>query len=639
MARPNQLTGANKKRCGIIINPSGWLERLTCGAGQWLAAILLCGWISASAVQVLNAQDKQSLKALDLDGKLRRLGAHSDTKAVVVLFLSTQCPISNSYLPTLNELFSTYRRQGVEVYGVVSDLSVTRAEAVEHRKTYRVRFPVLFDGSGELRLSLAPTHTPQAFVLDEFGRVLYRGAIDDRHVKLGQKKDAATRLFLADAVRAAIAGKPIAIAETKPVGCLLEDPPNKTKSGSVTYTRDIAPIIQANCSSCHRPNQSAPFSLLSYDDVSGHANQILEVTRSRFMPPWKPEPGFTRFLDESRLSEHQLALLDVWVKAGKPEGDPADLPATLEHVEGWRLGQPDLILSMQEVFSIPAKGSDIRQYFVIPTKLNEDRLISAIEFRPGTPQAIHHASFYLDTKRAGRRLDEADPAPGYAGFGGPKFQSQGTLSSWFPGMTPRRLPSGMGRLVPRGSDIVAEIHYVTTGKAERDRSTIGLYFAERSARQVVVEMQVGNKQINIPGGQPRHQERATYTVPVNTTLLDMVPHMHVLGREIKVWTKSPDGSAKPLLWIKDWDFNWQGQYSFAKPVRLRKGTRIIVDAWYDNSANNPLNPNSPPKTVRWGDDSTDEMLLCHFQCTCKTLDELKELVEHQGRYIADAQGR
>ncbi len=206
-------------------------------------------------------------------------------------------------------------------------------------------------------------------------------------------------------------------------------------------------------------------------------------------------------------------------------------------------------------------------------------------------------------------------------------------------MTPRRLPSGMGRLVPRGSDIVAEIHYVTTGKAERDRSTIGLYFAERSARQVVVEMQVGNKQINIPGGQPRHQERATYTVPVNTTLLDMVPHMHVLGREIKVWTKSPDGSAKPLLWIKDWDFNWQGQYSFAKPVRLRKGTRIIVDAWYDNSANNPLNPNSPPKTVRWGDDSTDEMLLCHFQCTCKTLDELKELVEHQGRYIADAQGR
>jgi hypothetical protein len=196
----------------------------------------------------------------------------------------------------------------------------------------------------------------------------------------------------------------------------------------------------------------------------------------------------------------------------------------------------------------------------------------------------------------------------------------------------------MGRLVPRGSDIVTEIHYVTTGKAERDRSKIGLYFARPSARQVVVELQVGNKQIRIPSGDPRHLERATYTLPVDTTLLDMVPHMHVLGREMKVWTKSPDGSVKPLMWIKDWDFNWQGQYSFAQPVVLLKGTRIYVDAWYDNSTENPLNPNSPPKTVLWGDDSTDEMLICHFQCTCKTMDELKKLVEHQERYIADARG-
>ncbi|NNE00572.1 MAG: thioredoxin family protein, partial [Pirellulaceae bacterium] len=190
-----------------------------------------------------------------------------------------------------------------------------------------------------------------------------------------------------------------------------------------------------------------------------------------------------------------------------------------------------------------------------------------------------------------------------------------------------------------GSDIVAEIHYVATGKKEHDRSAIGLYFAPRSARKLVVEVQVGNKQINIPGGQSRHQETATYTIPVNTTLLDIVPHMHVLGREMKVWTKAPDGTTKPLIWIKDWDFYWQGQYSFAKPVHLRKGTRIIVDAWYDNSADNPLNPNSPPKTVRWGNDSTDEMLLCHFQCTCGSMSDLKELVQHQARYIADAPDR
>lgn len=627
----------------FIVEAIGWPERLTSSGVKILfIAALMCGCLCMGDVHVLKAQDDQSRvahKGVDLAGQLRRLGEQSDTKAVAIAFLSTQCPISNSYLPALNDLSSTYRRRGVEFYGVISDPSVTRADAVQHSKTFRVRFPVLFDGSGELRLALLPTHTPQAFVLNKVGKTLYSGAIDDRHVKLGQKKEAASKPFLEDAIKAAILGRPIVIPKTTPVGCLLEDPPNKTKSGSVTYTRDIAPIIQANCAACHRPNQSGPFPLLTYDDVSGHANQILEVTRSRFMPPWKPAPGFTRLLDELRLTEHQLSLLDVWVKSGKPEGDPKDLPVAVQHVEGWRLGEPDLILEMQDVFPVPASGPDIRQYFVIPARLDEDRLITAIDFRPGTPQAVHHASFFLDTKRAGRRLDEADPAPGYAGFGGPRFQSQGTLSSWFPGMSARRLPDGMGRLVPRGSDIVAEIHYVTTGKAERDRSKIGLYFASRSARQVVVEVQIGNKQINIPAGQRRHLEKATYTLPVETTLLDMVPHMHMLGREMKVWAKSPNGKTKPLLWIKDWDFDWQGQYSFAQPVRLIKGTQINVDAWYDNSVENPLNPNSPPKTVRWGDDSTDEMLICHFQCTCKTLDELKELVEHQEKYIADAKSR
>ena len=203
-------------------------------------------------------------------------------------------------------------------------------------------------------------------------------------------------------------------------------------------------------------------------------------------------------------------------------------------------------------------------------------------------------------------------------------------------MSPRRLPDGMGRLVPRGSDIVLEIHYVTTGKPHHDRSKIGLYFAPPSARQRVVEVQVGTTNIRIPPGATRHLQRATYTLPVDTTLFDIVPHMHVLGREMKVWSKSPDETTKPLLWIKDWDFNWQGQYSFAQPVRLPKGTKIYVDAWYDNSSEKPLNPNSPPKTVHWGSDATDEMLICHFQCTCETTEQLNELVEDQKQYIAAA---
>lgn len=611
--------------------------------GAFIVCLAVTIWFCTAGTDQIAAQNQPTtarrtttrLKGVDLASKLQRLGERADCKAVVVAFLSTQCPISNGYLPQLNDLSTKYGRQGVEFYGVISDPSVTRADAIAHRDTFKIRFPVLFDGSGELRLTLAPTHTPHVFVLDAAGKGVYSGAIDDRYVQLGRKKETARSAYLEDAIKSIVSGHAVAITKTKPIGCLMEAPPNKTASGQVTFTRDIAPIIQSNCASCHRPGQSAPFALLSYDDVSAHANQILEVTKSRFMPPWKPEAGFTRLRDEMRLTRHELSLLNAWVHSGKPQGDPADLPERIKFPKGWQLGQPDLILKMDELFPIPADGPDIRQYFVIPSHLTEDRLIAAIEFHPGTPQAVHHASFYLDSYRVARRLDEQDPAPGYSGFGGPQFRSQGTLNSWFPGMTPRKLPHPLGRLVTKGSDIVAEIHYVTTGKPERDRSTIGLYFAKRSARQMVTEVQVGNQHIAIPGGEARHHERASYTVPVDTTLIDLIPHMHVLGREMKVWSKAPDGSAKPLLWIKDWDFNWQGQYAFAKPVRLRKGTRLIVDAWYDNSASNPLNPNSPPVEVRWGDNSTDEMLLCHFQCVCDSIDEMNELVAHQRRYIDD----
>jgi hypothetical protein len=602
-------------------------------------AILICGILGGSGPQCASAQNivcRSFAKAVDLKGRLRCPGEKSDTEAMVFVFLSTQCPISNGYLPQLNELSTRFTRRGVEFYGVISDPAVTRGQAVEHSAAYHIHFPVLFDGSGKLRFALSPTHTPQAIVLSPGGQLLYSGAIDDRHVKLGRKKEAATREFLEDALDAVLAGRTIEVPRTKPIGCLLEEAPNKTQSGSVTFTRDIAPIIHANCTPCHRPNQSGPFSLLTYEDVSAHGRQIVEVTHSRFMPPWKPSTALPRFRDEQRLSRQEIALLETWVRTGKPEGDPADLPIAPTYDDGWPLGEPDVILQMKDVFAVPASGPDIRQYFVIPTRLTENRLISAIDFQPGASQAVHHASFFLDTKRLGRKLDEADPDPGYGGFGGPQFQPEGTLNSWFPGMSPRHLPEGMGRLVPRGSDIVAEIHYVSTGKPERDRSKIGLYYAKRSARQIVVELQVGNNQIEIPAGEQRHLESASYTLPVDTALLDVVPHMHVLGREIKVVATLPDGGIRPLLWIKDWDFNWQGQYVYSDEVFLPKGSRITVQAWYDNSSENPLNPNSPPQMVRWGSDATDEMLVCSFQCTCETIQELKELHEHQKRFIAGA---
>jgi peroxiredoxin len=578
-------------------------------------------------------------KGVDVDGNLCRLGEQPGTRGVVVVFLSTQCPISNAYLPTLGEIAEKYRREGIEFFGVVSDPSTTLQQARHHHKEFKIAFPVLFDGSGELRLLLAPTHTPESFVLDRSRQVIYRGAIDDLYVRVGKKQAVAQNHFLTSAIQCVIENKPCSIAQTEPVGCLMETPPNKIAQGDVTFNRDIAPIIQSHCASCHRPNRSGPFELLTYEDVCAHANQIVEVTHSRLMPPWKPEPGFAPFHDQQRLSDHEISLIRSWVDHGKAQGDPADLP-TAPIVEGdWPLGEPDLILTMSEPFDIPASGPDIRQYFVIPTGLDSDRLISAIDFHPGSPTSVHHASFYLDDNHMGRKLDVATPGPGYKGFGGPQFESQGTLTSWLPGMSPRPLPEGMGRLIKRNADIVAEIHYITTGKPEQDRSKVGIYFAPQSARQVVGEIQVGNKRIKIPADNPRHLEHAYYTLPVSTLILDIVPHMHVLGTEIKVYALLPNGRSLPLLWIKKWDFDWQGQYSFMRPMLLPQGTRISVDAWFDNSSGNPLNPNSPPQEVKWGDNSTDEMLLCTFQGTCKKASDLEKLIEDQKRYIKNANPR
>lgn len=591
-----------------------------------LAGLIACSSLQAIAGNRIESAPPKRLSGIDLSGQLHRFADEADCKATVVVFLSTECPISNSYLPLLNRMASKYRRRDVEFFGVISDPHVTRSEAAKHRKEYRISFPILFDASGGLRQALAPTHTPQVFVLDRNGSSVYDGMIDDQFVDLGRRKTRVEHKYLRDALQAAIDGRKADVVHTTPVGCLLEQAANESKSGDITFARDVAPIIQANCVECHRPGQSAPFSLLTYEDVSRHARQIAVVTKSRFMPPWKPAAGYGEFRDNRRLSKRQIDLISRWVADGKPRGKLADMPPAAKPPEqGWRLGKPDLVLTMPEEFSLPPSGPDVFQHFVIPSGMSEGRLIEAVEFRPGNRRVVHHASFYLDTTGAARQLDAADSGYGYSNFGGPGFTNRGSLRNWLPGMTPRRLPKGTGRPMERQSDVVLEIHYQRSGKPEKDRSSIGLHYAARNARQVVVEILVANKALEIPAGANRHREQATFTLPVATTLLDVAPHMHLLGTEIKAKATQPDGKVVPLVWIKEWDFNWQGQYSFRKPIRLPAGTRIDVEGWYDNSKQNRLNPSTPPRRVYWGDQTIDEMLICHFQCTCDNLQDMGAL--------------
>ena len=594
-----------------------------------VAAPLVCGSLDAGEQsKPADRAPRLDFSLLDTDGVAHSLRASPERSALALVFLSTECPIANAYVPELNRQFAALREAEakVEFYGVVSNGGTTRATASRYVSEFKLQFPLLFDASGELADALKPSHTPEAFVIDRDGQIAYRGRIDDLYADLDKRRAAATHHDLADAIAAVVAGRPVESARTDPVGCLFETGGRSKSQSNVSYTRDIAPILQANCVTCHREGEVAPFPLLTYADAARRARQIVRVTQSRFMPPWRPEPDFGHFLNERRLTDRELALFEDWSGAGAPEGDSADLPPPPRFTEGWQLGEPDLVIKMPEPFEVPAEGRDVFRNFVIPLDLDEDKLVAVAEFRPGNRRVVHHSIFYLDNTGVARRKDAADPGPGYGSFGGPGFLPSGSIGGWAPGQMPQRLRDGMGRQLRKGTDLVVQIHYHPSGKVETDQSTVGLHFVKQGSRKMVVPITIVDRGLYIPAGVPNQPMSGAYKLPNDVTLIGVIPHMHLLGREMKVTATLPDGTREPLIWIKDWNFNWQDQYHPARPAHYPKGTRLDVEAVYDNSDGNPLNPNSPPKEVTWGEQTTDEMFVCFFLMTTDKSDDLLPLM-------------
>lgn len=400
---------------------------------------------------------------------------------------------------------------------------------------------------------------------------------------------------------------------------------NLLAAESATFNKDIAPILFKNCASCHRPGEVGPFSLLKYEDAKKRAEFIREVTHDRRMPPWKADPDYGHFADVRRLSDDDLKTIDLWVKAGAPEGNPADLPAQPSFAEGWQLGEPDLILKMPEPFSIPAQSEDIYRCFVIPIGNETDRTVAAVEFRPGNRSVVHHAILYLDDSGVARRRDASDPGQGYRSFGGPGFVPTGGLGGWAPGSSADRLPDGVAKALRAKSDLVLQIHYHPNGKPETDQSQVGIYFTKKPVQHMVTGIALLNPRVDIPPGDRNWEITDGVTLPVDVLALGISPHMHLLGKDMQVTAELPDGSVVPMVRVRDWDFNWQGSYRYAEPVRLPKGTRIRLIAHYDNSADNPTNPHSPPQRVRWGEQTTDEMCLCTIQVYPERPENLRQL--------------
>ena len=608
-----------------------------CGVAAFVGLSMLAVYAQIDGQPAAKTADRPAItfSLMDLNGTIHSLEQNDGRRVRAFIFVSTECPISNGYIKTLNELDAKLANtvNGAEVFGVVSDPTVTRTQVEKHFAEFKAEFPVLFDASGLLAQVLKPTHVPESFVLDRDGKVVYRGAIDNSWEAIGRRRPMAENEFLSDAIKSASDGKPVAIAETKPVGCLFETPPQGHETSAVTYSRDIAPIIQTRCLNCHREGQVAPFALADYDQTAKRAGQIVQVTQERIMPPWIPSPGHDKFVAERWLTDRELALFKTWAEMGRTKGDEADLPPAPKFAEGWRLGQPDLIVKMVEPFGVPADGPDLLQNFVIPINIAEDKLVAAIEFHPGNKRVAHHSVLFLDDSGAARKLDKATPEPGYANFGGPGFLPSGALGGWSVGNTPRPLPNGMGRYLKRGSDLVVQMHYHPTGKQETDQSEIGLYFVKKPVAQSLKEpaklvgsIWIANYEMNIAAGEQHYRRSTSYTLPKDVIMVGVVPHMHLLGKAMKVTATLPDKAEKTLIDIKNWNYNWQDEYYYERPFKLPAGTRLDVEAVFDNSADNPSNPSSPPKRVTWGDGTKDEMMFCFFLLSAEKTEDLIHVI-------------
>lgn len=410
----------------------------------------------------------------------------------------------------------------------------------------------------------------------------------------------------------------------------------------VTFTKDVMPVLQKHCQECHRRGQIAPMSFSTFEEVRPWAESIRENVLNRTMPPWHADPRYGQFANDRRLTEAEIQTLTAWVDGGAPKGDPADLPPPVEFAEGWSIGEPDLVLSMQEEYEVPAEGADEYIYFSIPTNFETDRYVEGVEVRPGNSRVVHHVLVYVQPGGSGTlsraqvdRYNEIAGIPLFFGEGdairvraeapvhdngcavpngGSALRGDVTsgrrklLATFVPGARGDRWTGGRGKTIPAGSDLLLQVHYNKTGKVERDRTSVGLVLSDEPLEQVVESYWVQNYYFRVPPGAPSHEVTGCHTFERDVKLLAYFPHMHVRGKDMQIKAIYPNGLDEILLSVPNYDFNWQTTYALREPKSIPMGTRILVTAHFDNSPSNVFNPN-PKIAVRWGDPTTDEMMI------------------------------
>jgi len=584
--------------------------RLSSVACFTLVAALALVASHASAAEAANDSGASSPASLgrqvadftlsDYRGKEVSLAEFKDSKAVVLAFLGVECPLARAYAPRLTELAKEFAAKGVTFLVIDANRQDSLSELAQFARQFSVELPLLKDRNQQVADAVGASRTPEVFVLDGERRVRYAGRIDDQFgVERGGsfQRPQPTRRDLALALEQLLAGQAIEVAQTASTGCLIGRARAADELATVTYSNQIARIFNNRCVECHRPGQIGPFALTSYDEAAGWSEMIAEVVREGRMPPWHADPQHGHFSNDARLTDEEREQVFAWVAAGAPRGDEADLPPAPTFVEGWQMPQaPDLVVHMQDTpFDVPAEGTVAYKYFVTDPGFTEDKWVRVAECLPDNRAVVHHIIVFIRPPDGAKSADRR-------GFN--------FLVGYAPGTRPMVAPENAAKRIPAGSKLVFQMHYTPIGTPQQDRSSVGLVFVKdpSTITQELVTTSASNHTFAIPPGADNHEVLSARKFGKDTLLLSFFPHMHLRGKSFRYELELADGSREILLDVPRYDFNWQNHFLLNAPRVLPKGSILRCTAHFDNSTENPANPD-PTETVRWGDQTWEEMMI------------------------------
>ena len=556
--------------------------------------------VAASALALSPGDRVDNFRLLDQNGASHELYYLSDAKSVVIMVHGNGCPIVRNTVPALKEIRDRYRDKGVEFLLINSNLQDGRDAVAKEAAEFGIDFPILVDETQLIGESLGVMRTADVFVIDpKTWKLLYRGPVDDR-LAYGAQRPAASKHYLTDALDALLAGKPVAVAQTDALGCIVNFPERERREAhaKISYTERIAPLIADRCASCHRDGGVAPWSMNNYDKVRGFAPMIREAIRTRRMPPWHADPHYGSFVGDRSISNEDAKTLVHWIEAGAPRGKGPDPLARLDTKwSEWTLGKPDLIVEVP-AYDVPASGVVSYQYPLARNPLGRDAWIRAIEILPGDRSVVHHVLAGIDDPGNGERR---------------AIRGQiGELGGYAPGKNAALYPADTGVFLRKEANFRFQMHYTPNGKAITDVTRVGYYFYEKPPKHALEMAMILDTSLEIPAHAKAHAQSLEQVFEHDVMLYSLLPHAHLRGSAARFTAHYPDGTEEILLSVPKYDFNWQPLYVLNPSKLIPAGTRIVLDMTWDNSAQNPANPD-PNKVVRWGDQTWEEMNVGWFR--------------------------